>query len=150
MKGFGKSVRRDFDFLTNDFGFALTSDDDPVRYDAATLYVEIWSSKGEIDLIFGVEVDTDIIRPYVSHVFSLAEVVRYHKTGPFPGFGSFPAIPGITEEQRFLIYLATLTKKYCGDILRGEIAALERLSLNRGPSMSNCSLNPDEPARCAG
>ena len=135
---------------SNDFGFALTSDDEPVRYDAATLYVEIWSSKGEIDLIFGVKVDTDIIRPYVSHVFSLAEVVRYHKTGPFPGFGSFPAIPGITEEQRFLIYLATLTKKYCGDILRGEIAALERLSLNRGPSMSNCSLNPDEPARCAG
>jgi len=63
---------------SNDFGFALTSDDDPVRYDSATLYVEIWSSKGEVDLIFGVKVDTDIIRPYVSHVFSLAEVVRYY------------------------------------------------------------------------
>jgi len=132
MTEFGKAVRRDFEFLINEFGFALTSDDDPVRYDAATLYVEIWSSKDEIDLIFGVKVDTDILRPYVSHIFSLAEVVRYYKTGPFPGFGSFSAIPGITEEQRYLIYLATLTKKYCGDILRGDITALERLSVNRG------------------
>jgi hypothetical protein len=132
MTEFGKSVRIHFDFLINDFGFALTSDDDPIRYDAATLYVEIWSSKGEIDLIFGVKVDTDTIRPYVSHMFSLDEIVRYYKTGPFPGFASFSPIPGISEEQRFLIYLATLTKKYCGDILRGDITALERLSLNRG------------------
>jgi hypothetical protein len=118
--------------LITDFGFGLTSDDDGVRYDAAILYVEISSSKREIDLIFGVKVDTDTMRPYVSHVFSLAEVVRYYKTGPFPVFGSFPAIPGISEEERYVIYLATLTKKYCGDILRGDITALERLSLNRG------------------
>jgi hypothetical protein len=133
MTEFGESVRTHFDFLISDFGFALTSSGNGgTRYDAATLYVAIGSSKGEIDLIFGVKVDTETIRPYVSHIFSLDEVVRYYKTGPFPVFGSFSAIPGIGDEQRYVIYLATLTKKYCGDILRGDLTALERLSVNRG------------------
>ena len=132
MTAFGKCVRTHFDFLVDDFGFALTSDDDTVRYDATTLSVEIWSSKGEVDLIFGVKGDTDIIRPYMTHLFSLADVVRYYKRGPFPGIGSFPTSPGMTEEQRSVIYLATLTKRYCGGILRGDITPLERLTLNRG------------------
>ena len=133
MREFGESVRAHFEFLISDFGFALTlSDDNEARYDAAALYVAIWSSKREVDLFFGVKVDTETIRPYVSHMFSLDEVVRYYKTGPFPVFGSFAAIPGISEEERYVIYLATLTKKYCGDVLRGDITALERLSRNRG------------------
>jgi len=49
MTEFGRSVQTHFDFLINDFGFALTSsDDDGARYDVATLYVAIWSSKGLI------------------------------------------------------------------------------------------------------
>ena len=120
-----------FDFLIRDFGFARTSEKDPVRYDTATLYVEIWSGKGEIDLIFGVKIDTEAIRPFVSHVFSIAEIVRYYKTGPFPAFDSFSAVPELDKEERFLIYLASLTKKYCGDILRGDLTPLERLSQKR-------------------
>jgi hypothetical protein len=47
-------------------------------------------------------------------------------------FASFSAIPGVSEEERYLIYLATLTKKYCADILLGDITPFERLSVNRG------------------
>ena len=132
MTEFVMSVRTHFDFLIHDFGFAPTSDDKAVRYDADKLYVQIGSGQGEIDLFFVVKVDTEIIRPYVSHMFSLDRVVRYYKTGPFPVFGSFPAVPGTTEEERYLIYLATLTKQYCGVILRGDITPLERLSQNPG------------------
>jgi len=126
------AAQRHFDFLIRDFGLARTSDNDPVRYDSATLYVEIWSDKGEIDLIFGVKIDTETLRPYVSHMFSISEIVGYYKTGPFPAFESFSAAPELDKEERFLIYLATLTKKYCGDILRGDLTPLERLSQNRG------------------
>lgn len=126
------TVRTHFDFLITDFGFTRTSDDDPVRYDAATLYVEIGSSKGAIDLLFGVKVDTDVLRPYVSHRFSLDEVVRYYKQGPFPTFASFAGAPDAPRNERYLMYLAGLTKKYCGDILRGDITPFERLSGNRG------------------
>jgi hypothetical protein len=132
MTKFEKTVRTHFDFLIHEFGFTLTSDDDGVRYDAPTLYVGLGSSKGEIDLILGVKVDTDTIRPYASHVFGIDEIVRYYKTGPFPVFASFPAIPGVSEEERFVIYLATLARKYCGEILRGDLTVLERLSVNRG------------------
>jgi len=126
------AVQTHFDFLIRDFGFTRTSDKDPLRYDTATLYVELWSGKGDIDLIFGVKIDTETIRPYVSHVFGIAEIVRYYKTGPFPAFESFSGVPELDKEERFLIYLSTLTKKYCGDILRGDLTALERLSQNRG------------------
>ena len=130
---FERSVHTHFDFLVRDFGFALTSSgEDAVRYDATTLYVAIGSGKGEIDLHFGVKIDTDTIRPYVSHLFSIAEVVRYYKTGPFPVLSTVPAMPGTSDEQRHVIHLAALTKKYCGEILRGDLTALERLSLNRG------------------
>lgn len=132
MNEFGKSARRHFDFLINEFGFIVTSEDDPVRYDALSLYVEIWSSKGETDVLFGVKADTDILRPYVSHLFILAEVVRYYKKGPFPGFDSYSGAADLTDDQRFLAYLADLMKKYCGEILRGDIKVLEKLSLNRG------------------
>lgn len=126
-----KHVRKHFEFLIHDFGFALKSDGDSVRYDSATLYVEIGSGKGETDLIVVLKVDTDTIRPYVSHLFSLTEIVRYYKTGPFPTLESFPLIAGISEEERVVIYLATLTKKYCGEILRGDITPLEMLSACR-------------------
>jgi hypothetical protein len=132
MEEFSKSVRTHFDFLVHDFGFALTSDGDPVRYDTGALYVELWSAKGEVDLFFGVKIDTDILRPYVSHRFSLAEVVRYYKTGPFPTFESFSSAPGIPEPERYMMYLSTLAKRYCSSILSGDITALERLSVNRG------------------
>ncbi|HXV14352.1 MAG TPA: hypothetical protein VEC56_09125 [Candidatus Krumholzibacteria bacterium] len=133
MTDFAKTVRTHFDFLASDFGFVPTSEDaGGVRYDSATLCVEIGAGKGEIDLVFRVKVDTDVLRPYISHVFSLAEVVRYYKTGPFPRFDSFPPIPGASEEQRYVIYLAALTRNYCEEILRGDITALERLSVNRG------------------
>ncbi len=132
MNEFGESAGRHFDFLIKEFGFSLTSGEDPVRYDSACLYVEIWSSKGETDVLFGVKVDTDILRPYVSHLFSLAEVVRYYKTGPFPHFASFTGAPDLAEEERFLVYWAALMKKYCGDVLRGDITALEKLAQNRG------------------
>ena len=125
-------IRTHFDFLITDFGFARTSDDDPVRYDAATLYVEIESSKAEIDLMFGVKADTDVLRPYVSHRFSLDEVVRYYKHGPFPVFASFAGDPDAARDERFVMYLAGLTKQYCGDILRGDLAPFESLSVNRG------------------
>ena len=132
MAEFETSARLHFDFLIDDFGFALTSSTNPVRYDAGRVYVEVWSSQGEIDLNFGVKVDTDILRPYVTHRFSLAQVVRYYKRGPFPDLQSFPAPPGWTEEERSLMHLALLTKKYCGDILRGDITPLERISQSPG------------------
>jgi len=119
MMEFGTCVRRHFDFLIDDFGFALTSAEHPVRYDAATLYVEVWWDKGQIDLVVGVKVDTEVLRPYVSHRFSIAEIVRYYKTGPFPTLASFPPMPEVAREERSVIYLAALAKKYCGDIFRG-------------------------------
>jgi hypothetical protein len=132
MTEFGTCVRKHFDFLINDFGFALTSAENPVRYHAGRLYVEIWWDKGQIDLVVGVKVDTEVIRPYVSHRFSIAEIVRYYKSGPFPTLDSFCLTPEVTREERCVIYLAVLTKKYCGNILRGDITPLERLSQNRG------------------
>ena len=131
MTEFSESARTHFDFLISEHGFTRTSDDGPVRYDIGHLYVEIWSGPGEIDLHFGVKVDTDVIRPYLSHRFSLNEVIRYYKTGPFPTFESYPRVQGVSERERYLMYLATLTKKYCADILRGDITVFERLSLNR-------------------
>ena len=132
MTAFATSVRRHFDFLIDDFGFAPASDDSGVRYDADKLYVLIGQGQGEIDLAFVVKVDTEAIRPYMSHMFSLDRVVRYFKDGPFPVFASFPAVPGVTEEERYLVYLAALTKRYCKDILRGDITPLERLTTNPG------------------
>jgi hypothetical protein len=106
MTEFWACVRKHFDFLIKDFRFAQTAAVDPVRYDAATLYVEVWRDKGQIDLIVGVKVDTEIIRPYVSHRFSIAEIVRYYKTGPFPTLASFrpcrksPARNGVSSIWR--------------------------------------------------
>jgi hypothetical protein len=132
MAGFGACVRKHFAFLIDDFGFALTSADDPVRYDGARLYGEVWWDKGQIDLAIGVRGDTEVIRPYVSHRFSIAEIVRYYKTGPFPTLDAFPPMPEVAGEERHVIYLAGLAKQYCGDIFRGDIVPLERLSQNRG------------------
>ncbi len=127
------AIRRHFDFLVRDYGFTLTSDDaDRVCYDTGLLSVAIERDKGTIDLGFRVKTDTAILRPYVSHRFSLAQVVRYYKTGPFPELRSFPPLPGISDEEHHVIYLATLTKQYCTDILRGDITPLERLSANPG------------------
>jgi hypothetical protein len=124
-------IRRHFDFLISEYGFTCTSDNSSVRYDIAPLYVEIWSGSGEIDLHFGVKVDTDVIRPYVSHRFSISEVVRYYKIGAFPTFASFSIQQTVSDEERYVMYLATLTRKYCEDILRGDITPFEKLSLNR-------------------
>ncbi len=141
MTEFTRLVQMHFDFLIHDFGFNVTAGDESVRYDLAPVYVGISRGKGEIDVLFRVKVDTETIRPYLTHVFSLDQVVRYYKKGPFPTFASFPAVPGIGGEQRYLMYLAALTKKYCGDLLRGDITAFERLSRSRGPNTPDSSFD---------
>ena len=93
MKEFYKSARGHLDFLINEFGVILTSGDNPVRYDLPRLYMEIWSIKGETDVLFGLKADTDDLRPYLSRIFSLAEVVRYYKTGPLPDLPPLLTLP---------------------------------------------------------
>jgi len=73
-------------------------------------------------------------------VVSLPEIVRHRKTGPFPTFASFPPIPGVSEAEQFVRYLATLTKRYCGDILGGDVTTLEHLSRNRGAKSETARL----------
>ena len=132
MVDFATFAQQQFAFLIEDFGFALTAGSNPVRYDADRVYVEVWSGQGEIDLCLGVKVDTEILRPYVSHRFGLAQVIRYYKRGPVPPLSSFAAPSASTETERELMHLALLTKTYCADILRGDITPLERISRNPG------------------
>ena len=133
MTAFGTFVQRHFDFLVTEFGFRLAAADAAgASYERGALDVEIGTSKGEFDLTFTVKVDTDVLRPYVSHRFGLDQVVRYYKQGPFPVFASFTAAPDATTDDRWAMYLAGLTRQYCGEILRGDLVPFERLSANPG------------------
>lgn len=133
MTTFGTFVQRRFDFLVTEFGFTLAAvDASGARYESATLHVGIEMSKGEFNLTFTVKVDTDVLRPYVSHMFELAQIVRYYEQGPFPVFASFAAAPDAAPDERWAMYLAGLTRRYCGDILRGDLVPFERLSVNPG------------------
>ncbi|MBM3290256.1 MAG: hypothetical protein FJY92_08910 [Candidatus Hydrogenedentes bacterium] len=132
MSEFGDIVQAHFRFLIEDYPFALTSGDAPVRYDSPPVYIEIWAGSGDTDLLFGAKVDTEIMRPYMPHVFSIAEVVRYYKSGPFPRFDAFPETPGVSGVERYVMYLVMLTKRYCREVLAGDVRALEALSRDRG------------------
>ena len=136
MAEFATFAQQQFAFLIDDFGFTLTARHNPVRFEADRVYVEVSFAQGEVDLCFGVKVDTDILRPYVSHRFSLAQVVRYYKRGAFPSLSSLSTPPGLTEAERAVMHLARLTKTYCADILRGDITPLERISENPGAKHS--------------
>ena len=134
---FTKSARECFDFLIQDFGFTFTEQPQTVgqsvRYDTPIMYVAVSLYKGEIDVIFWVKSDTPIIRPASPRMFEFQSIIRELDKNGFrhaPKFPKWERTPA--EDLELLQYYASLVKKYCGSILRGDLSVLEALCKKRG------------------
>lgn len=136
-KHFINTAKKEFSFLTDTYGFALSlpesdSSLEPLRYDNLPLYTEISWYKGELGVIVGYTGETPILRPYQSRIFSLAEIALHldsHSLADAPRFPNY-----ITAENEILTaiaYWSQIMKRYCSAILGGNITVLEEIALKR-------------------
>jgi len=98
-------VRKYFDFLLK-LGFQCTSKDDanPVRYENASQYIEIWLGQGDNDVLFGDKTTAKFV--------TLQQWIRNHHPGKFPLLAEFPRKPNSNEDEHYLSYAAHWIKTY--------------------------------------
>lgn len=132
---FLESIVAHFGFLQDEFGFQFHPGQ--LAYLKEPLSVTFGWYKGEIDIDFSVSLsftDThEIFRPYLSRSFRLTEVVR-QSDSPAPSSWSLGGGGYITTDEEAHAYLegcARLMRKHCGPLLRGDLTALEQLTIKR-------------------
>ena len=138
---FRPAARNVFDFLIDDFGFSFTEEPKlndvhhsiytSVRYDSASVFIEIYKEKGQIGLLFGVKGDTQIIRPYMTHRFELSEVAP---AGFLRWASSITQNWKQATDDDFLRLLKKILLGDCAAILRGDIEIFETLTAARNQS----------------
>ncbi len=134
---FRRDARAAFGFLERDFGFLPVEEPDlnsshpslftSARWDSPMLTVGVMREKGEVDVQLVARIDTPVLRPYVSHTFSLLRVLPQLAPGCLRG------IEWPKDERAFLARLAGLLRRHGGELLRGDLRALETLSRGGAP-----------------
>jgi hypothetical protein len=136
-QSFVNNAKNYFSFLTNDYNFTFiapksNSSLDPIRFEKSPIYIEIGWYKGEIDIIIGISSKTAILQPYKSRIFYLPEIALHLDSKALQRAPRFPNY--ITKEKEMiadLAYESELMKKYCSEILNGDIKILEEIALKR-------------------
>ncbi|MDQ3686123.1 MAG: hypothetical protein M3430_11070 [Acidobacteriota bacterium] len=135
---FRPAARNVFDFLIDDFGFFFTEEPKlndfhhsiytSVRYDSASVFIEIYKEKGQISLLFTVKGDTPIIRPYMTHRFELSEV---SSAGFLRWTSSITQNWKQATDDDYLRLLKKILLEDCAPILRDDIEFFEKMTAAR-------------------
>lgn len=122
-----------FRFLETDHAFkAVVTDVNSVEYRSAAVHVLIGWYKGEVDIDFYVQVDTPALRPGMSKMFKLYEVIRLkdkHALEHAPRFPDY--ITNAHDCAQMLKFASKAMRHHCSDILNGDIQFLEGMSHTR-------------------
>lgn len=128
-----------FDFLEKDHGAKFTEERDlascgpsifaSVRYDLPSLFVRVYREKGQCGVVLGVKKNSAVLRPYVSHLFELVEVVTHCEGGWAAGTEVIrKALTGARSLHDELLAFRTLFLRYCVPMLKGDLALLEAIA----------------------
>lgn len=137
MDDFFDIVTRSFAFLVDQYGFQLTSGPrqsslDAIRYEKKPLLIEFGWYKGEIDIIFHVDLENEVFRPYISRIFALSEIARRHDRDAYRNAPRFPNYITTRDEAETAVqFEAHVMRKYCKLVLRGDISFLEEITHER-------------------
>ena len=127
---FENLVRKNFDFLKHDYGF----EDHPkgIGYVKDKLEVEYFHGKGELDIIFFVNRDDEIFRPYISRVFDFFDIAKRLSSEKliFPEDWPSYIING-DDIEVYLSYCAELMKVRCKNLMEGDMSIFETIHLAR-------------------
>ena len=130
MNTFADLVKNLFAFLEADFQFIPeNTDENRVEYKSPHLHVLFGWYKGEIDVDFYVQAETEILVPYRTRMFRLYEVVRCYDKHALESAPRFPNyITTLDDCRRELKFAAKVMRAYCADVLNGDIAVFEKLA----------------------
>jgi hypothetical protein len=83
-------------------------------------------------VLLGVKKNTAILRPYVSHLFELSEVVIYSEGGWASGADVIrKALKGAKSLHDELLAFRSLLLHYCVPMLKGDLSLLETIAAER-------------------
>ena len=124
-----RDARAAFAFLERDFGFVEVDPGDPegAGWDSPALGLRVGREKGSVGVLLVARIDTPILRPYVSHMFSLLRVLPLLAPGCLRGI-AWPA-----DEGAFLARTGKLLREHGRELLRGDLTVLEHLSRGGAP-----------------
>jgi hypothetical protein len=127
---FSTYVRKNFDFLEKEYDFK--SHHKALGYIKGDLELEFHYGRGEIEIVFFVQRDDEIFRPYVSRAFDLPSVIKQPKNGKiqYPTNLSYPLME-MTDVDIYLSYCASILKEYGKSILSGNMEIFEKIHLMR-------------------
>ena len=133
-----------FSTLFNEYGFVRKSEVDAhVEYVRAPLSIGFWWGKGEIEILFEIDIaftkEHKIFRPYISRIFSLGQLALRNDAAALKPFRDlYKSWPGpvapITSSERasqFLNVAAEVMRMHCRHILDGDLTLLEKITLER-------------------
>ena len=123
-------VKKYCDFLKVKYGFEEKSE--KLVYVKGVIEIEFYQGKGELDIVFFINKQDEIFKPFVSRSFYLDEIVRRVNKNPI----SYPQTSSgylISDEdiEIHLKFCAKLLKKYCYLQLEGDLSLFEEIHLER-------------------
>ena len=130
---FPQLVKEAFSFL-EDYGFEFTVAEERqycVIYRGASLDIEFYWGKGELDVLLQVKIENEIFRPYISRSFELPAVVRYLVKHAFESYSPTGHVRSIEDANRNLRFMADLMKRHCASLLAGDLSVLEEITLKK-------------------
>ena len=127
---FSTYVRKNFDFLSRDYGFQRHPK--ALGYIKNELEIEFYHGKGEIDIVLFVRRDDEIFKPYISRSFDLLDIVKRLVPGKMEYPDNLPEFfIEMSDVDEFLKFCADQTKSYCRTILEGDLSILESIHMKR-------------------
>lgn len=129
MNTFNAVVQNLFAFLETDYQFSVeTPEESRIDYKTPGLHILFGWHKGEIDIDFYVQAETQTLVPYRTRMFRLYEVVRYYDKHALKSAPKFPNyITTLEDCRRELKFASKVMQAYCADVLRGDITVFEKL-----------------------
>jgi len=122
-------VKEHFLFLENEYSFIFKIEDEStVTFERSDLNILMSWHKGEVDIDFYVQRETPILRPNRSRMFRLTNVAKFKDKKALDDAPKFPNyITTMEDAGRQLKFSSQLMKRYCTDILNGEITPFENI-----------------------
>lgn len=126
---FARGVRRTFDFLIREYGYAITDSCTTfVRYEAGETFVNVFHGRASYEL--GVEIGRWIhVRgKKVEQKFPLGDIISFQTDPVGMGFQTYTATTR-ADLEKFLEKLAIWTKEHGGPALEGRAEFFDALSI---------------------
>jgi hypothetical protein len=123
-------VRKNFDFLKHDYGFENLPKG--IGYVKDKLEVEFFHGNGELDIIFFVNRDDEIFRPYISRIFDFFDIAERLGSEKLIFPEDWPRyVINNDDIEACLSYCAELMKGRCRNLLEGDMSIFETIHLAR-------------------